>query len=293
MQYRQWRRKTAGQHKVDAPLPRLNTATAVKWRTTFKQLNMSMDGLTTKDLVTPLLDLSIPGFSEGIRVSLGVEADAGSDGSMGERGGETEEQVQEGEGREEGGEEEGEESPLSRGLKSSSAYDRRSSVEIIEEEVAFIREDNSSRERESMMVVETSTGPGRNSRPSSSYSQQRPSSRSSSSRPAVGTKVCPDRRPSTSSMQRPRSQQSSRPSAPAMRSRSRSTTQPTRASTAKPMRSSPSVSMPPASPAVIIDVPVHKGRPVDFSRALMGAYMGAASNDSVRAMLNKTRAWDK
>jgi len=37
MQYRAWRRKTGGQHKVDAPLPRPKTANAVKWRTTFKQ----------------------------------------------------------------------------------------------------------------------------------------------------------------------------------------------------------------------------------------------------------------
>ena len=43
--------------QVDAPLPRPKSANAGKWKTTFKQLNMSMDGLTKKDLCTPLLDL--------------------------------------------------------------------------------------------------------------------------------------------------------------------------------------------------------------------------------------------
>ena len=100
--------------QVDAPLPRPNTATAVKWRTTFKQLNMSMDGLTKKDLTTPLLDLSIPGFSE--------QEDEAE---------EEEEESHEGEGRQAG--EEGEQSPMYR-LKNSSAYDRRSSVEILEDE---------------------------------------------------------------------------------------------------------------------------------------------------------------
>ena len=232
-------------------MPRPNTATAVKWRTTFKQLNMSMDGLTKKDLTTPLLDLSIPGFSE--------QEDEAE---------EEEEESHEGEGRQAG--EEGEQSPMYR-LKNSSAYDRRSSVEILEDEEA-VEEDG----RPLQSGVETSVPSG--SRPSSSYSQQRPVSRSASRTGA------PKGRPSTSAAKRP----SSQPGGFRSRSVSRSITQP-RASTAKQLRS-PSMSLPPSK---IIDVPVHKGRPIDFSRALMGAYMGAASNDSVRAMLNKTRAWDK
>ena len=41
-----------------------------------------------------------------------------------------------------------------------------------------------------------------------------------------------------------------------------------------------------------IDVVVHKGRPIDFSRGLTGAYMGAASNGNVRKLLLKTtQAW--
>jgi len=149
----------------------------------------------------------------------------------------------------------GEESPT-RLKESTRQYDPRSSMEIMADENVVVEERMNP-------DVETSVG----ARPSSSYSQQRSKSSLGLSRS----------RPATSSAKRSTSM-----------SRPRSRTQP-RAKTAMQSRS-PSV----GAKGKTIDVPVHKGRPLDFSRSLMGAYMGAASNDNVRALLEKTKqTWDK
>lgn len=223
MQYRAWRRKTAGQHKVDAPLPRPKSANAGKWKTTFKQLNMSMDGLTKKDLCTPLLDLSLP-------------VEFGSDF------------------RQEDTE------PSQSGLGSTPIRgDPRSSVEILEDEQHLPSPDG----RPLTSDVETSVP----SRPSSSQSY-RPSSRPCSRRPSTSNGA---KRPRSQQSSRPQSQQSSRPKP--------GKPQPTRASTAKLARDKPG--------DMAQDIAVHKGRPIDFSRALAGAYMGAASNENVKLLLSK------
>merc|ERR1712146_296554 len=128
--------------------------------------------------------------------------------------------------------------------------DQRTSVEILEDE-----ENSSPDGRPLETDIETSVQTA--SRPSSSHSQQRP----------LSFKLKTSGRPSTSNSKRPKSQSSSR---------SRALTQ------KRPSTSQERIA------DKVVDVAVHRGRPIDFSRALAGAYMGAASNDNVRALLSKT-----
>merc|ERR1712046_227593 len=93
------------------------------------------------------------------------------------------------------------------------------------------------------------------SRPSTS---QRPRRNSGGARPASSRSVSR----ATTSMARPQSQQSTR-----IRSVSQLRQRP---STSKEARRKEEI------------VAVHKGRPIDFSRALAGAYMGAARKENVK-----------
>lgn len=199
MQYRAWRRKTAGQNKVDAPVPRPKSASAVRWKTTFKQLNISMNGLTKADLDAPLLDL----LNE-------------SDGGIAK------------ENRSPPGR-----SPTT--VVSERSPQQAASLCSPDTEMASLLDDSPTDDRSLTFEIETSV----------------PSQRSTL-------------------RQRPASQRS-------MRSKSKKVgSARQRPATSQQVRRNEAASE---------DDTIHQGRPVDFSRGLMGAYLGAASNDTVREML--------
>lgn len=190
MQYRAWRRKTAGQNKVDAPMPRPKSASAVRWKTTFKQLNISMNGLTKADLDAPLLDL-VHGLDQEIPK----------------------------ENR----------SPAAR-TEVSESSPKPASLCSPETEMASLLDDSRSDDRSLTFEIETSVS----SKPPSQ--RKRPASQRSVRSKKVGSIR---QRPATSQQVRRNEDNDA----------------------------------------------IHQGRPVDFSRGLMGAYLGAASNDAVREML--------
>jgi len=248
MQHRAWRRKTASQHKVDAPLPRPKSASAVRWRSTFKQMNLSMAGLNAKDLDAPLLDLSLPDCFAQVAEE---QADSQLEGSM------EDSELYETEPDVSGCQ--ASESQV--GHTAARSLDRRTSVEILEDD-----ERNPSEQcqgRPLTVQVETSVS----SRPSSRQSERGARSSQSVAR--------------SSTQKRPSSQRSSRDSARQL-ARSKSQSAPRGQSANSRLENQ----------VTYKDVAVHKGRPTDFSRGLMGAYMGAASNDHVRQLLAKTsQAW--
>lgn len=57
MANRKWRRATKTTHKVDAPLPRPQSARLTQWKNTFNRLNLSLQDVTKADLDAPLLEL--------------------------------------------------------------------------------------------------------------------------------------------------------------------------------------------------------------------------------------------